>query len=231
MTATAELTDVSERIDSAPAQAPAQERPPAFRLPHGLTSTRFGLLIGAILVAGLVALLAVNTSLAAGAIELGGLQSTLARTTEQQQALDLEVEDLSSTQSLQAKAISLGMVPAAAPAFLNTATGKLSGALVPAQAGTAPKTGAPMVTVPDPKPTPTPSASSGATSSGVEPPATLVMPPDPGADGATVTRPAPVRSGGALPDTSDASGASTAQGATVPRDGSDDAAELVGGRR
>ena len=125
--------DRHDRADAAaPRQTvrrPSRPGPPApvsvaFRLPHGLTSIRFGLLIGAILVAGLVAMLAVNTSLAAGAIELGGLESALARKTEQQQALGLEVEELSSAESLQARAIALGMVPAPAPAFLDPATGK-----------------------------------------------------------------------------------------------------------
>jgi len=184
-------------------------------LPHGLVSARFGVLIGALLVGGLIAMLAVNTALAAGAIQLSGIQSTMARQTERQQALAIEVEGMSAPATLQRSAVGLGMVPAAAPAFLDPATGTISGALVPAKAGSAPSTDSPQVTLPDPEPIPV--APEG------EPEAHLVMPPDRGSDGASVTVTAPAAATATDPTGLD-------QQPTRAPDQSSDNAALVGAR-
>jgi hypothetical protein len=179
----------TNRSEAAPAPD-VRDRSIAFRLPHGLLSARFGLTIGAALVAGLVALLAINTSLAAGAIEVTGTQSTLARTTERQQALQLEVDQLSSPAALQQAALTMGMVPAAAPAFLDPTTGAIAGALAKADAAGAPQMNAQQVTPPAPAASSGPAAApDNSRGAGLEPEAQLVMPPDPGADGAVVTRP------------------------------------------
>ena len=162
-----------------------------FRLPHGLASWRFGMIVGCILAVGLVTLLAVNTSLARAAIELSGLESTLARQTEAQQALAASVEEMSSPASLQQAAVDLGMVPAAAPAFLDPATGRVSGAMTPAVAPAKPPVQAPQVTAVTPTPTPEPSAAArpGPAQPTPSPVPTAAAPVDPGVDGATITRP------------------------------------------
>ncbi len=130
---------------------------PRLHLPHGLASWRFAVIVGALLAAGMVALLTVNTSLAAGSITLSRLESELARKTEQQQSLEVAVESLASPFALQQAAAALGMVPSTTPAFLDPATGRLSGALEPAAAQAAPSPPAPQVTVPEPEPAPAPS--------------------------------------------------------------------------
>ncbi len=193
---------------------PAPARP-GFRMPHGLASGRFALTVGLLLAVGLVSLLAINTSLAAGAITLGGLESSLARKTEERQALHVAVEGLSSPAALQQTAIALGMVPAAVPAFLDPATGVVSGELTAAVAPPEPPVPAPQVILPPPPPPPppTPSAGPGPSSGAARPsptpsaPVTAPLPVDPGADGAVLSRtevipdaaslatPAPVTSG------------------------------------
>jgi hypothetical protein len=143
---------------AAPPEAAHQHR---LHLPHGLASWRFAVIVGGLLAAGMVALLTVNTSLAAGSITLSGLESDLARKTEQQQALEGAVEALASPFALQQSAIALGMVPSGPPAFLDPATGTLSGALEPAPAAEPPGAPAPQVTEPEPEPEPEPALTAG----------------------------------------------------------------------
>ncbi len=163
------------------------------RLPHPLASGRFVLMVGAILAAGLVALLAVNTSLAAGSITLSGMETSLARQSERQQALETAVEGLASPAALQQAAVDLGMVEATSPAFLDPATGSLTGELIAATQPAKPRTQAPQVAQPEPTATPTPTATPRAGT--LPPPAALptptpsptpTVPADPGQDGATV---------------------------------------------
>lgn len=169
------------------------------RLPHGLKSAKFAGAVGLILAAGLVGLLIVNTSLAAGAIKLSGLESKLARAVEQQQALDVEVEGLSSPAALQVAASALGMVPATTPAFLDPATGAVSGSLGPAVAPAKPFAPAPQYA---PVPGQTPAAADGSdeapqpsgASPAPNPSASPSAPADPGPDGAVVIQPSPTPS-------------------------------------
>lgn len=136
-----------------PRPAPvAQGTGTRLRLPHGLASWRFAVVVGGILAAGLVALLTVNTSLAAGSITLGGLESDLARATERQQALQTSVESLSSPLSLEQAATGLGLVQSSSPVFLDPATGRLSGVLEPAPAAAKQSAPAPQVTAAEPTP-------------------------------------------------------------------------------
>jgi hypothetical protein len=153
----------------APAAAPAPDPAPVardtgarLRLPHGLASWRFAVIVGGILAAGLVALLTVNTSLAAGSITLRGLESDLARATERQQALQTTVESLSSPLSLEQAARELGLVPSSSPVFLDPATGRLSGALEPAPAAAEEPVPAPQVAAPEPPPAEAPEPDAAA---------------------------------------------------------------------
>lgn len=164
------------------------------RLPHGLKSAKFAAAVGLILAAGLVGLLIVNTSLAAGAIKLSGIESKLARTIEQRQALEVEVEGLASPAALQVAAAALGMVPATSPVFLDPATGTVHGALGPAEAPAEPFVPAPQFAA---RPEPTAIASPGPTdgpqpsgaSPGPVPSVTPTPPADSGPDGASVVQP------------------------------------------
>ena len=185
------------------ATPPVEARHHRLHVPHGLASWRFAVIVGALLAAGMVALLTVNTSLAAGSITLSGLESDLARKTEQQQALEGAVEALASPFALQQSAAALGLVPAGSPAFLDPDTGKLSGALEPAPAANRPESPAPQVTEPEPEPEPAPAPTA-------EPPPGAPLPtapdrvqttptpeplptPDPRSDGARL--PSPEQSG------------------------------------
>jgi hypothetical protein len=130
--------------------------------PLGGSGVRFAAVVGSLLLVGLVALLAVNTSLAAGAIRLSDLQLDLNRKQDDVQAAALEVEELSSPQSLQQAAYDLGMVPVHAPVFLDPATGQLQGAPLPAAPAAGPQVQAPQIRpLPTPTPTPTPSGPAG----------------------------------------------------------------------
>jgi hypothetical protein len=63
-----------------------------------------------------------------GAYQISSLQSTQADLTRQQQSLGEQVDTLASTQNLAVKAQALGMVQSQAlPAFLDVATGKVTG--------------------------------------------------------------------------------------------------------
>lgn len=179
----------------------AAPRRHTLRLPHGLKSARFGLAVALILAAGLVSMLIVNTSLAGDAIELGGLEAKLARANERHEALEAEVDALSSPGALQLAASGMGMVPATAPAFLDPATGTVSGALDPAAPLEKPFAPAPQVAAP-PQPAPAPTAAptdapqpSGASPAAVAPRSpSPAAPADPGADGAVIVAPSPAPS-------------------------------------
>ena len=134
------------RSGAAPVEPPMAQSQPV--PPDGIAGGRFALVVTLILGAGLVAALSINTSLAAGTLELTDLEYDLARAEEQRQALELEVEALSSPQQLQAGAIALGMVPATSPVFLDPASGALLGDLAPAEAPEAPMAQTPQVGLP-----------------------------------------------------------------------------------
>ena len=83
--------------------------------------------IAALLCSGLMALLLVNNSLAAGSFERARLKAERTLLFEQEQTLDQEVLALSSPGALRKEARRLGMVSAASTAFLAVSTGKILG--------------------------------------------------------------------------------------------------------
>ncbi len=83
--------------------------------------------IAALLVGGLMTLLVVNNSLAAGSFERARLKAERTLLFEQEQALNQTVLALSSPTMLRKQARRLGMVPAASSAFLDVSTGKIFG--------------------------------------------------------------------------------------------------------
>lgn len=98
---------------------PAPNRRPA-RAP-------FAFLVGAVLLAGLVSLLMLNTLSAQDAFRLQDLQKRTATLAEQEQALQLAVQTESSPTVLAERAAALGMFPGGPVTFVRLADGRLVG--------------------------------------------------------------------------------------------------------
>jgi hypothetical protein len=91
--------------------------------------------------------------LAQDAFRLHALQVQSRVLADQEQALQREVEQLQSPQSLASRATAQGMVPGGPPAFLRLSDGKVLGAAVPGAAPVvAAKPAAPAAAKPKPKP-------------------------------------------------------------------------------
>ncbi|MET7932197.1 septum formation initiator family protein [Streptomyces sp. NPDC005322] len=142
---------------------------PKGRAPGATTARRapFVLLVVVVLGSGLIALLLLNSSLNQGSFELGKLEKQTDELTDERQALQQDVDQLSAPGALERRARELGMVPGGSPAFLNP-DGTVRGVPAPAT-GQPSALGAPGPVVPpllDPTPvspavaaTPTPSPS------------------------------------------------------------------------
>ena len=96
--------------------------------------TPFVLVVVLILVTGLLGLLALNTVLAQDAFKLHALQVSSRVLADREQALQRQVADLQSPQSLAARATRLGMVQGGPPAFLRLPDGTVLGAPEPGAA-------------------------------------------------------------------------------------------------
>lgn len=112
---------------------------------RGVTSSLpFIGLVAAILSGGLLALLMVNNSLAAGSFEQARLRSEQVALFEKEQVLRQQVERLSSPTQVRKAARRLGMLPAATTVYFDAETGRILGVPKPAgksTAGQAPLTG------------------------------------------------------------------------------------------
>nr|WP_245194682.1 cell division protein FtsL [Kitasatospora phosalacinea] len=89
--------------------------------------TPFAVLVVALLSAGLLGLLMLNTALNEGAFTLSRLKKQTTEATDQQQTLQQQIAEQSAPDALERRARELGMVPGGDPAFLNpdgTVTGK-----------------------------------------------------------------------------------------------------------
>lgn len=161
----------------------------------------FVLLVVLFLGGGLIGLLVLNSALSEGSFKLADLQKRTKNLTDEEQALQRDIDAYSAPDALQRRARELGMVPGGDPAFLGT-DGRVKGVpsaaprsaaltvpvapevLTPAPAlsptgATLPATAqAPDQSVPGgPQPTPAPPAPAAA----VPPPPTLPQPtPTPG---------------------------------------------------
>lgn len=176
------------------------ERAVAHQRRH-LGSLPFLGLIAGILSLGLLTLLLINNSLAAGSFEQSRLKSDGILLGEQEQALSQEVQRLSSPTSLRDAAREAGLIAAATTAYIDISNGRILGTPMPAGATAgAANSGdlaAPLApesatsVVPDPA-APTPS---GAEADGTDPRVTDPGTTDPGAtdpqgsDGAAVGPP------------------------------------------
>ncbi|MFG3142976.1 septum formation initiator family protein [Streptomyces sp. NPDC048243] len=81
--------------------------------------TPFVLLVVLLLGGGLIGLLVLNSALSEGAFRLDDLQKDTKSLTDEEQALQRDVDAYSAPDALQRRARELGMVPGGDPAFLN----------------------------------------------------------------------------------------------------------------
>ncbi|WP_436847251.1 septum formation initiator family protein [Streptomyces buecherae] len=187
--------------------------------PTGRGSARrapFVLLVVVLLGSGLITLLVLNSSLNQGSFELSRLERQTNDLTDEQQALQQEVDELAQPNTLERRARELGLVPGGGPAFLNP-DGTVRG--VPAPATKEPTTrSGPVAALPpalqpsSPPPATPPPAPSGPTLG----PGTTPTPTRPGAAPAPAA-PAPSSIPG-IP-TPTPSGPTAGPGATAPATG------------
>ncbi|WP_316740400.1 septum formation initiator family protein [Streptomyces sp. MK7] len=91
-------------------------------LPEGgrqAARTPFVLLVVLLLGGGLIGLLVLNSALSEGAFQLDDLQKDTKNLTDEEQALQRDIDSYSAPDALQRRARELGMVPGGDPAFLD----------------------------------------------------------------------------------------------------------------
>ncbi|MGW8767099.1 hypothetical protein ACWGN5_31890 [Streptomyces sp. NPDC055815] len=119
--------------------------------PSSAARTPFVLLVFVLLGGGLISLLLLNSALNQGSFKLNELKNKTTELTDEEQALQRDVDDYAAPDALERRARELGMVPGGSPAFLGP-DGKVLGE---PSVAVAPK--------PTPKPRPKPSATPGST--------------------------------------------------------------------
>ncbi|MER6521422.1 hypothetical protein ACFWHQ_36380 [Streptomyces sp. NPDC060334] len=132
----------------------------------------FVLLVVALLGGGLISLLLLNSALNQGSFQLTRLKKETLVLTDEEQALQRDVDGYSAPDALQRRAHELGLVPGGSPVFIGP-DGKVAGAASQAQAPPPPSpapvaqpavsaapSGAPSAATSGP-PAPNPSAASG----------------------------------------------------------------------
>ncbi|MEU8863904.1 FtsB family cell division protein [Streptomyces umbrinus] len=164
--------------------------------PGQAARTPFVLLVVLLLGGGLIGLLVLNSALSEGSFQLDDLQRDTKSLTDEEQALQRDVDAYSAPDALQRRARELGMVPGGDPAFLNP-DGSVRG--VPSAAAEQSSVSVPVVRPPDvllPPPSPTPTGSQApagpptpAETPAPTAPAVPTAAPDPLAE--TVTEPSP----------------------------------------
>ncbi|MFD3310762.1 septum formation initiator family protein [Streptomyces sp. NPDC058694] len=127
--------------------------------PGQAARTPFVLLVVLLLGGGLIGLLVLNSAVSEGSFQLDDLQRDTKSLTDEEQALQRDVDAYSAPDALQRRARELGMVPGGDPAFLNP-DGSVRG--VPSAAAEQSSVSAPVIRPPDvllPAPAPTPTES------------------------------------------------------------------------
>lgn len=198
--------------DTVETRGPEVERPTRPTTRRRVSSLPFLGLIAGLLAAGLLGLLIINNSLAAGSFEQARLRSDQILLGEQEQALRQEVERLSSPTRVREAAREAGLVPAATTAYFDVMTGQILGVPLPAGQATSPTGVAPETAVVIIDPT-----------TGQPIDATAIAPLDPAAagtdtTGTDVTDPTATVPDAAQPQSSDADspgGADEADGAVL----------------
>ncbi|MER5896341.1 cell division protein FtsL [Streptomyces sp. NPDC001876] len=156
--------------------------------PSKAARTPFVLLVVLLLTGGLISLLLLNSALNEGSFRLSKLKRETTDLTDEQQALQRDVDSYSEPDALERRARELGMVPGGSPAFLNP-DGTIRG--VPERVTAAPSPAA------VPKPDASPSGSAGRPRTTTSPSGSVPPP----ASGSAAT-PAPSATPTTLPPTS-----------------------------
>ncbi|WP_060879287.1 hypothetical protein, partial [Streptomyces scabiei] len=138
--------------------------------PKGAARTPFVLLVVLLLGGGLIGLLVLNSALSEGSFKLDDLQDDVKSYTDEEQALQRDVDAYSAPDALQRRARELGMVPGGDPAFLNP-DGTVEGVPSPARQTVArmPLVLAPEILDPGPPASPSPTTSPPASATPSEP--------------------------------------------------------------
>ncbi|MFJ3721752.1 hypothetical protein ACIPYQ_04170 [Streptomyces sp. NPDC090045] len=120
------------RLGRALGGRPARPRPggQAARMP-------FVLLVVALLGGGLISLLLLNSALNEGSFQLSKLKKETTALTDEEQALQRDVDAYSAPDALQRRAQELGLVPGGSPVFIGP-DGEVAGTAVPAEASPSP---------------------------------------------------------------------------------------------
>lgn len=169
-------------------------------LPSGASTaarTPFVLLVVLLLGGGLIALLVLNSALNEGSFELSRLKKETTELTEEQQALQRDVDAYAAPEALQRRAGELGLVPGGIPVFIDP-DGTVRG--VPSPAATPPPAPVRVTKPPKPSessasPSPAPSASAGGSPSATPGPSDSAAPPAAAPSPAPPGSPAPTTSG------------------------------------
>ncbi|MFF0203006.1 hypothetical protein [Streptomyces sp. NPDC005017] len=116
--------------------------------PGRAARTPFVLLVVLLLGGGLIGLLVLNSALSEGSFRLADLQKATKDLTDQEQALQRDIDAYSAPDALQRRARELGMVPGGDPAFLEPG-GKVLGVPSPAAAPEQADARGPVVLAPE----------------------------------------------------------------------------------
>ncbi|KYK10718.1 MULTISPECIES: hypothetical protein, partial [Streptomyces] len=115
----------------------------------------FVLLVAVLLGGGLIGLLVLNSALSEGSFQLDDLKPQTKELTDEEQALQRDIDAYSAPRALQRRARELGMVPGGDPAFL-APDGTVKGS-----PGPAPTPATPLVVAPEALTAPPATASAG----------------------------------------------------------------------
>ncbi len=123
----------------------------------------FVLLVVALLGGGLISLLLLNSALNEGSFQLSRLKKETTALTDEEQALQRDVDGYSAPDALQRRAQELGLVPGGSPVFIGP-DGKITGTAVAAEAPPppSPPASAPPAAPPPAPPSATPSPGGAA---------------------------------------------------------------------
>ncbi|MFF3175268.1 hypothetical protein ACFVQ0_21890 [Streptomyces sp. NPDC057900] len=131
--------------------------------PSKAARTPFVLLVVLLLGGGLITLLVLNSALNEGSFRLSELKKRTTDLTDEQQALQRDVDSSAEPDALARRARELGMVPGGSPVFLGP-DGRVRG--VPSTATSEPAPAPPQKTTAPPPPPASPAAPSGSPASG-----------------------------------------------------------------
>ncbi|MGW1622365.1 septum formation initiator family protein [Streptomyces sp. NPDC002172] len=140
---------------------------------HQAARTPFVLLVVLLLGGGLIGLLVLNSALSEGSFKLDDLQKQTKNLTDEEQALQRDIDAYSAPDALQRRARELGMVPGGDPVFLGP-DGTVKGVPSPAalRQTTAPPAPEALGTPSATGPAPTPAGSASVTAPAASAPVT-----------------------------------------------------------